>query len=375
MPTADVGDTIPGQTVGVVDYSFSNYKLELTSAPKLASGGLQREVTERQGHNQLAVATFNVENLDPGDPQTKFDRLAGQIVTNLRAPDILALEEIQDNSGATNDGTVDSSETVAMLTPRSATPAVRRTYARGSTRPTAPTAASRAATSARSSCSARPRRSPSSTARAAPRRAHRRLHAGAPAHLTASPGRINPTKPPWASSASRWWASSPSEGATVFVIANHFASKGGDDPLFGRFQQPVRASEVQRDQQADEVRAFVDHAPDADASAKVVVLGDLNDFEFSPTVDTLVGAQQAPARRMVDLPRTLPASQRYSYVYEGNSQVLDHILVSPALTTAQHGPKRPAYEYDIVHTNAEFHDQDCDHDPQVVRLAIRPGKG
>ena len=33
MPAADVGDTIPGDTVGVVDYSFSNYKLELTSAP------------------------------------------------------------------------------------------------------------------------------------------------------------------------------------------------------------------------------------------------------------------------------------------------------------------------------------------------------
>ena len=27
LPAADVGDTIPGQTVGVVDYSFSNYKL------------------------------------------------------------------------------------------------------------------------------------------------------------------------------------------------------------------------------------------------------------------------------------------------------------------------------------------------------------
>ena len=31
---------------------------------------------------------------------------------------------------------------------------------------------------------------------------------------------------------------------------------------------------------------------------------------------------------MVDLPATLPTSERYSYVYEGNSQVLDHILVS-----------------------------------------------
>ena len=35
---------------------------------------------------ELAVATFNVENLDPGDPAAKFGRLAGQIVNNLRRP-------------------------------------------------------------------------------------------------------------------------------------------------------------------------------------------------------------------------------------------------------------------------------------------------
>jgi predicted extracellular nuclease len=164
-------------------------------------------------------------------------------------------------------------------------------------------------------------------------------------------------------------------GATVFAIANHFASKGGDDPLFGRWQQPVRASEMQRVRQATEVRGFIDSILDVDASARVVVLGDINDFEFSPSVDTLVGTQQPPARRMVDLPRTLPAAERYSYVYEGNSQVLDHILVSPGLTTAPPGQRQPAYDYDIVHTNSEFHDQDSDHDPQVVRLAIRPGRG
>ena len=29
-------------------------------------------------------------------------------------------------------------------------------------------------------------------------------------------------------------------GKKVFVIANHFNSKGGDEPLFGRFQPPTR---------------------------------------------------------------------------------------------------------------------------------------
>ncbi len=115
MPLASVGDSIPGDTVGVIDYSFNNPKLEVTATPTLKLGGLQREITKLQSRDQLAISTFNVENLAPGDPQIKFDRLAGQIVNNLQSPDILALEEIQDNSGAVQDLTVDSSVTSDKL--------------------------------------------------------------------------------------------------------------------------------------------------------------------------------------------------------------------------------------------------------------------
>ena len=59
-----------------------------------------------------------------------------------------------------------------------------------------------------------------------------------------------------------------------------------------------------------------------------------------------------------------PLCERYTYVFEGNSQALDHILISQALVDA-------GYEYDVVHVNAEFADQVSDHDPQVVRLRPR----
>ena len=89
MPLANVGDTLPGDVTGPLDYSFSNFKLEVTSVPTLVSGGLQREVTRPASQHELAIGTFNVENLSPQDPQTKFDRLAGQIVHNLASPDVL----------------------------------------------------------------------------------------------------------------------------------------------------------------------------------------------------------------------------------------------------------------------------------------------
>ncbi len=57
-------------------------------------------------------------------------------------------------------------------------------------------------------------------------------------------------------------------------------------------------------------------------------------------------------------------AQRYSYVFEGNSQILDQILMSKNL--------QPASTYDIVHMNAEFPDQISDHDPQVVRVIPLP---
>jgi predicted extracellular nuclease len=100
-------------------------------------------------------------------------------------------------------------------------------------------------------------------------------------------------------------------GKKVFVIANHFASKGGDDPLIGRFQPPTRSSEVQRHAQV--VNDLVDQILAADPHASVIVLGDINDFEFSETVELLEGGV------LTTLMDTLPKLERYSYVFEGNS--------------------------------------------------------
>ncbi len=120
----------------------------------------------------------------------------------------------------------------------------------------------------------------------------------------------------------------------------------------------MRSSETQRHQQAQIVHDFVADLLTADPNAAVVVLGDLNDFQFSETLAILKGSL---LHTLID---TLPLGERYSYVFEGNAQALDHILISGPLFNT-----RP-YAYDIVHVNAEFADQASDHDPQVVRLTL-----
>ena len=103
------------------------------------------------------------------------------------------------------------------------------------------------------------------------------------------------------------------------------------------------------------MNSFVDSILALDANAKVIVLGDLNDFEFSETLAILEGGV------LDNLVLSLRRPERYTYVFEGNSQVLDHILASRKLY-------RTLTEYDVVHVNAEFADQASDHDPQVARF-------
>ena len=117
----------------------------------------------------------------------------------------------------------------------------------------------------------------------------------------------------------------------------------------------------------------------------MIVLGDLNDFDFSETVEIISGVREAAdpgpfeadpdgsgqtivtgnGPMMATLTGTLSPNERYSYVFDGNSQVLDQILVSTALLAQ-------SLAYDVVHVNAEFFDQASDHDPSVMRVAFQP---
>lgn len=368
LPAANVGDVLPGSTVGVLDYAFGNFKLLLTETPRHRAAGPERESTKPQSRRQLAVATFNVENLSPADPATKFERLARQVTTNLRNPDVLALEEIQDDSGPTDDGKTSSKATVGQLV-SAIKAAGGPTYEARWIDPEDKQDGGQPGGNIRTAFLYRADRGVQFVDREGgdATTATKVVGSGRHTALSASPGRIAPTDEAWRESRKPLAGEFRFRGQTYFVIANHFASKGGDDSLFGRWQQPERSSEPQRHQQARVVRGFVDQLLAADRRANVLVVGDLNDFEFSRTADILVGKGRT---RLTDLPRTLPAHERSTYIFDGNSQVLDHILISHNLASSHGWPGR-GVDYDIVHTNSQYHDQDSDHDPQIVRLRAR----
>ncbi|ARK12470.1 T9SS type A sorting domain-containing protein [Fibrella sp. ES10-3-2-2] len=359
-PMVTVGTQLNTIT-GVVDYNSGNFAVLPATAPVVSSpSGLTKEVTNLRGDSRkLTVATFNVENLDPGDGAQKFTSLATAVVTNLQSPDIIVVEEIQDNNGPVNDAIVSASTTYQTLVDAIAS-AGGPTYAYRQIDPVDDQDGGEPGGNIRQGFLYNPVRvsfmdRPGGNATTATTVS---ASGGQPV-LSASPGRIDPTNAAFAASRKPLVGEFMFNGQTVFVIGNHFNSKGGDQPLFGKFQPPVLSSEAQRIQQATIVKDFVQSILAISASANVVVAGDLNDFEFAAPLTILKNSG------LTALIETLPANERYTYNFEGNAQTLDHILVSNSLLSKLNG-------FDVVHMNSEFADQISDHDPSVAQFSLEP---
>ncbi len=354
FPVADVGDALTGTTAGPLDYdNFGGYTLQATELGTLADHELARETTRKQRSDELAVATYNVENLSPKTPQAKFDRLAAALVTNLASPDVVALEEVQDDDGTVNDGVVDAGQTLKKLTDAIAA-AGGPAYQWRQISPVNNQDGGQPGGNIRTAFLFNPARVsfkdvPGGDA-TTPVKVTRE---NGKAALSASPGRVAPADAAWTNSRKPLAGQFSFRGRDVFVVANHFNSKGGDQGLDSRFQPPARSSEIQRTQQAQLVNGFVKQLLAADKHANVIVAGDLNDYQFSPALKALTAGCV-----LTDQVDRLPKKERYGYVYQGNSQVLDHMLTSRHIGRV---------DYDIVHINAEFADQASDHDPQVLR--------
>jgi len=150
---------------------------------------------------------------------------------------------------------------------------------------------------------------------------------------------------------------SPDDTVQVIVIGNHLKSK------LSRSGDPESAQ--WRLLQAQSLARLVDQIRTDDPLACVIVLGDLNDFEDSSPLAALTASGH-----LSNTWYTLPAEERYSYIYGGKAQVLDHILVSPALAYWLHAMSPLHYNADFPYH--PYTDDETviwrasDHDPVIV---------
>jgi uncharacterized protein len=377
-PLVHTGGTFRGPMMAVVDYSAGNFKYLVLGWPAADPGNDKREVTSAQRRHELSVATYNLENLDAALDRERIDRIAQHIVRNLRSPDILGLQEIQDLDGEgplgpSGDPTF-AALAAAIVAAGGPSYAVRQIDPVHNADGGVPNGNIRVGLMFRIDRGLTFVDRPGGTA-VTPTEDDPAVPG---AQLTFSPGRIEPTNRVFANSRKPLAGEFRFRRQKLFVVVNHLNSKAGDAPLMGRFQEPMRPTEIQRRGatrpmedpqrgQAGVINAWVRRLLAADRRAKVIVLGDINDFDFSETAGVL-GRGRDSRFELVNLWRFLRPGERYSYVFEGNSQTLDHILVSPGLLSA-----RP--QFDPVHVNADFFDNASDHDPLIVRFSIGDDDG
>jgi predicted extracellular nuclease len=356
-PLVNVGATFDTIT-GIVDYSFNNFEILPTALTVRNPGTLAKEVTTlTRNATNLTVGTFNVQNLDPSDGVAQFNNLANRIVTNLGSPDILAIEEIQDNNGATNTGIVDATITYQTLINAIVT-AGGPTYQYRQIDPVNNQDGGEPGGNIRQGFLFDPTRTSFVDIPGGGSLVNTTVtNVNGTPTLSASPGRLDPTNTAFNSSRKPLVGQFTFNGQTVFIVANHFNSKGGDDPLYGPTQPPILRSQTQRQQQANIVAGFASSILAIDPNANVIVAGDLNDFEFSNPLTTLKNAG------LNNLLETLPQNERYTYNFQGNAQAIDHIFASNNLLGKLNG-------FDVVHINSEFATQDSDHDPSLARFNL-----
>ena len=343
-PVLAVGDRL-GDITGVMDYAYGAFQVSpIAPVAVIARSGWRREVTAiERSPARLTIATYNVLNLS-ADSTDELQRtgLASQIARALRAPDILALQEIQDSSGELDDGVVDARPTLRALG-RAVIAAGGPAYAYLDVPP----------------ADKRPGGAPGGNIRNAFFYDSARVklvscRSLTPAILAAAAA---PDPAAFADSRDPLEAVFEFSGRRITAINNHLTSRYGSTPVFGAVQPWVQAGEAEREAQVRALRAYVVSLVGADPGAQVVVLGDMNTFETSDDLSEILPG--APPL-LTNLLTEVAQPERYSYIFEGNSQALDHIFVTRNLAAAA--------EADVVHLNVDFPADHpaSDHDPVVA---------
>jgi predicted extracellular nuclease len=391
-----MGDKI-GTVTGIVDFDFTDRKLFVTewdSSQFVNTLPVQETTALGNDARALTIATFNVENLDPLDGQAEFDAIANAIATNLNAPDIVMIEEIQDNNG-TGTGVTDASQTWLMLVNALNARVPGANYQWVDQPPANNLEGGQTNGNIRVGFLYNTNRVQLGDLAADAPIEERRKWTDRIGDGVADEGdliqfsdamvasEINTGD--WSSTRKSLLAQFTFNGNTVFAVANHFTAKPGSGD-FWQFDQNIAAGQPnnagfeKRVQQAEDVWHVLNLIQTTLPSAGVIAGGDFNDFYFYRPLEVLTGYAETDGSariggtRFANLTLTLAEAERYTYTFDGRSQAIDHIVTSQALAAAA--------TYDIVHLNTGYNslaaagtaDADpsiSDHDPGVASIDYR----
>lgn len=319
---------------GPLDFSFGDYKL-LPEALAPATPNMTAAPVPERAANEFTVAGFNIENFT-GSNATQLRKAALAIRTVLRAPDVIGLIEIANLASLTALAAQVNADAVAV---GEEDPGYEARLI-----PASPTATQNVGFLVRTS----------------------RVRVDAVEQALADATFTNPVtgatetlhdRPPLVLHATVLGGGG--HGGRIAVVVNHLRSFIDIELVVGEGVR-VRAK---RQAQAESIAALLQQLQVDNPDAPVISVGDYNAFEFSDgytdPIATLKGAP-TPGHQVVvtespdlvdpdfvNLTDGLPAAQRYSFIFEGTPQALDHVLVNGV---AQGLVQR----YAIARANADF---------------------
>ncbi|KAL8927682.1 MAG: hypothetical protein Q9172_001242 [Xanthocarpia lactea] len=364
--TTKLGDSLTDIT-GIVQYNFGFYSILPLTAPSVTSSlstlPSPANVKSKGQCNALTFGDYNIENFTPNNPRTPL--LAEHIANYLGAPTVVFLQEVQDDSGATNNGVVDANLTLSGLTQalqeRTGIP-----YDFVDVDPVNNADGGQPGGNIRNAYLFNPREvrlykpNPGSSTDA---------NAVLPGpSLRFNPGRIDS---PGVFTSSRkplvaQWETLDGKG-NFFTVNVHWTSKGGSTSLQGDPRPPVNGGIQNRNAQANATGSFIAQILAQDRKAAVIAAGDFNEFK---TVEPLERFVEISGLQDLDIVSGLPEVERYTYTFSSSQQQLDHMFVSPQVAKIV---EREDYAHVHVNTWVAEEDVASDHDPTVASLNVCKG--
>lgn len=357
-----VGDTVSG-IVGPLSYAFGVYRVDPTETLAVSPGPeIARPVGSGIGNDDFTLASYNIENffdtvLGPGDDkdstlspkeyQTRLTKVSAAIATSLNAPTILGIEEAE-NLTVLND--IIGQPALAPfqyrallipgLDPRGINVALLYRADRVSV--VAPPTTFNECVVLNDSAYPPPSDP-----------------YGKQDYCTTPDGQAGnwlfPRPPLVVHLAGGAGGSQP-----LVVIVNHLKSKTGSDPENKNYT-------TRRTREAASLARYVDGLVQ-NGDANVAVIGDLNDFPGTPPIDALTKGT-TPGSSLRDV--VTEASPPYTYIFAGESEILDHILLTSGLASLFTGVEVAHFDADYPDSlakDASKPNRESDHDPPLARF-------
>lgn len=247
-----MGDFI-GDVTGVVYNDFGTYRvLPLTRIAAVKSAPVDHPAvsfTSRGNCSGITVGDYNVENLDPKDAHLPL--IVDHIVSKMRTPDLIFLQEVQDDNGAVNDGVVSSNATLGALA-AGIEKASGVVYDFAVVDPVNGKDGGEPGGNIRNAYLYRPDVMELYKPKQGGATDANEVLAGP--ELKFNPGRIDPANPSFADSRKpliAMWKLTKGPAKRFFTVNVHFGSKGGSSPLTGDLRPPVNKGVEKRQEQAE----------------------------------------------------------------------------------------------------------------------------